>query len=122
MYKVKVVESFSAAHFLRNYKGKCESLHGHNWKVEAEVSSNSLDSLGLVIDFKELKEKLRKILEELDHKLLNDLDYFKEKNPTSEEIAFYIFSKLKHQLPEGCKLVRISVWEKDTSCASYEET
>ena len=121
MYKIKVISCFSAAHFLRNYRGKCESLHGHNWKVEVEISRKKLNSLGLVMDFKELKEKLNKVLENLDHKVLNEIDYFKERNPTSEEIAFYIFSQLKKILPQDCQLVKVSVWEKDDSCAIYEE-
>ena len=121
MYKVKVISDFSAAHFLRNYKGKCENMHGHNWKVEAVVSSPGVDSLGLVIDFKELKEKLNEILADLDHKVLNNLDYFKNINPTSELIAHYIFVRLKEKISFSRRLEAVKVWEKDTSCAVYQE-
>ncbi len=121
MYRVKVISSFSAAHFLRNYKGKCENLHGHNWKVEAICRGEKLDSQGLVIDFGLLKDKLDSVLEQLDHKVLNEIDYFKDRNPTSEEIASYIFSQLKERLIGVCKLEEIRVWEKDNSCAIYQE-
>jgi len=121
MYKIQVTSGFSAAHFLRNYKGKCETLHGHNWKVEAVVSSRTLDSLGLVIDFKKLKQKLDRILEEFDHVLLNDAEYFKTHNPTSEHVAAYIFNKLKPEIPSPHTLEEVRVWEKDTSCAMYQE-
>ena len=121
MYKIKVISYFSAAHFLRNYKGKCESLHGHNWKVEVEISKEKLNSSGFIMDFGELKEKLNKVLEKLDHKVLNEIEYFKERNPTSEELAFYTFSQLKKILPQDCKLIKVSIWEKEDSCATYEE-
>ncbi|MEM7817184.1 MAG: 6-carboxytetrahydropterin synthase QueD [Candidatus Aenigmatarchaeota archaeon] len=121
MYKVKVVSNFSAAHFLKNYKGKCEALHGHNWKVEVVVKSNKLSSSGMVIDFGILKNKLNNILEDLDHKNLNKLNYFKNRNPTSEEIAFYVFSRLKDKLDKkNIKLEKVKVWETENSCAIYE--
>lgn len=121
MYKVKVTLVFSAAHFLRGYKGKCEELHGHNWKVEAVVSSEQLDSIGLVMDFKELRSYLGNILERFDHKLLNDLEYFKGVNPTSESIAEYIFNELKKVISGDRKVEAVHVWEKDSSCATYQE-
>lgn len=121
MYKVKVISDFSAAHMLRDYKGKCENLHGHNWKVEVSVSSKKLDRLGMVIDFKELKRGLNSVLEELDHKNLNDLPYFKKVNPTSENIAKYIYDKMEDHRPltiDHC--LKVTVWESDTACATYE--
>ena len=121
MYKIKVSSAFSAAHFLRGYKGKCEALHGHNWKVEAVISSDKLDSLGLVMDFGEAKEKLDRILEELDHGLLNEREYFKKHNPTSEIIASYIFNQLKPEISSLLTLEEVRVWEKETSCAVYQE-
>lgn len=122
MYKIKITLNFSAAHSLRGYKGKCESLHGHNWKVEVAVTSQKLDSLGMVIDFSELKKMLNEVLEELDHKHLNELEYFSEVNPSSEEIARYIFFKLKELIAkEKGKLEEVSVWETENSCASYSE-
>jgi len=122
MYKVKIIRQFSAAHSLDNYKGKCEALHGHNWKVEVLASSLKLNSSGMVMDFSDLKKITSNVIEELDHHHLNELDYFKEHNPSSEEIAKYIFDKLKDEITaKGCKLEEIRVWETSTSCASYSE-
>lgn len=116
MYEVVVKADFSSAHRLREYKGKCENLHGHNWIVEMAVSSKTLNKNGLLIDFRILKSKLSEILDDLDHKNLNDLEPFKKKNPTSENIARFIFDKLKKN---GISPYRVSVWESDTSCATY---
>ena len=127
MYKVKIICNFSAAHSLRNYKGKCEALHGHNWKVEVLVSSPKLNSSGMVMDFSGVKKIASNALEELDHCHLNELDYFsasggKDHNPSSEEIARYIFIKLKEEISaRGCKLEEVKVWETENSCAVYQE-
>lgn len=122
MYKISITKFFSAAHFLRNYKGKCESLHGHNWKVEVVVTDDSLDPAGMVMDFAELKKLTSGVLDELDHRNLNDLDYFKERSPSSEEIAKYIYINLKEEISaKGIRLEKIKVWETETSCASYSE-
>ena len=118
MYEVVVKSSFSAAHRLRGYHGKCENLHGHNWAVEAAVSSKRLKANGLLIDFKILKDRLKRILDELDHTTLNELSHFKKKNPTSENIAKFVFDMLKK---DGILPQRVSVWESDTSCATYSE-
>ncbi len=122
MYRIKIITNFSAAHFLREYKGKCEALHGHNWKVEVVISRNSLDSLGMVIDFAELKTMTNDVIAELDHKNLNDLEYFKKHNPSSENITQYIFNKLKGKILEkNCRLEEVRVWETENSCALYGE-
>jgi len=122
MYTVKVITSFSAAHSLRNYKGKCENVHGHNWRVEALVSSESLDSLGMVVDFSKLKKQLVDVIRKLDHSYLNDSGYFSRHNPSSEEIAGFIFQKLKGKVgKQGASLKEIRVWETDSSCAVYNE-
>lgn len=118
MFTVKVTSNFSSAHNLRGYKGKCEDLHGHNWRVEASVSSEKLDDIGMVVDFKLLKEELKGIMSELDHKYLNDLDSFKEFNPTSENIARYIHEKLSAKRPD-LKVREVTVWETETSSATY---
>ena len=118
MYSLRVEGSFSSAHNLRGYKGKCEELHGHNWRVEVVVKSQELDKIGLVIDFKELKKKLKSVLEEMDHKYLNKFGYFKKANPTSENIAKYIYKKLSLKLP---LLSSVTVWENPTASATYEE-
>jgi len=117
MYTIKVEADFSSAHNLRGYKGKCEELHGHNWKVEAAVSRKKLDKLGMVADFRIVKDELKAILERLDHKYLNDIAYFKKINPTSENIAKYIYDCLKAKTP-GLKSV--TVWESENSSATYD--
>jgi 6-pyruvoyltetrahydropterin/6-carboxytetrahydropterin synthase len=116
MYSISVQDSFSSAHNLRGYQGKCEKLHGHNWKVEAVIRSAKLTSAGMVMDFTEVKKELREILSVLDHGYLNDLPYFKEANPTSEQIATYIFDSLQKAVPA---LFSITVWESDNSQATY---
>ncbi|MGA2775714.1 MAG: 6-carboxytetrahydropterin synthase QueD [Candidatus Omnitrophota bacterium] len=118
MYSIKVELVFSAAHNLREYKGKCEALHGHNWKIEAVAAKDKLNKTGMLLDFKYLKSGLNEVLEELDHTYLNELPYFKEVNPTSENIAKYIYDRLKLKVPE---IKSITVWENSASCASYEE-
>ena len=122
MFELKVVEFFSAAHSLRGYKGKCEACHGHNWKVEALVKGLSLDSSGLVLDFKDLKSILMDVLEQLDHKDLNQVDFFKQNNPSSENIAYFIYEQLKTLLEgKSCELSKVNVWEQRDSCVSYWE-
>jgi len=118
VYKLQVEADFSSAHNLRGYKGKCEELHGHNWKVELTVGSKDLDKTGMVLDFKFLKASLNRILDKLDHKYLNEIDYFKEVNPTSENIAKYIYDSLKSEVPG---LNSITVWESDKARATYYE-
>jgi len=118
MYKLKVEGNFSSAHNLRGYKGKCEDLHGHNWRVKISVESSELDEIGMLLDFKYLKKKLNAILEDLDHKYLNKVAFFKRINPTSENIAKYIYGRLKPQIP---LLNSVTVWENSTNSASYEE-
>ncbi len=117
MYEIKIVEEFSGAHNLREYKGKCESLHGHNWKVEVSLADQKLDTKGMLMDFSDLKKLLKKILEEMDHKYLNDLPFFKKENPTSENIAFFIHEKLSGEI-QGRK-IKVSVWETANSRASF---
>ena len=122
MYKLKVTSFFSSAHSLRGYKGKCESLHGHNWKVEVSVQKDTLNKEGLVIDFKELKALLKKVLTKLDHKNLNTLSFFKKHNPSSENIAYFIYKELKSQIAKrGCKLKEVIISETEDSCASFFE-
>jgi 6-pyruvoyltetrahydropterin/6-carboxytetrahydropterin synthase len=116
VYSIKVEAIFSAAHSLRGYKGKCESLHGHNWKVEVELRRAALDPCGMVIDFTVVKKKLKKQLEILDHTHLNQIPYFKKVNPTSENIAHYLFDALNKQL--SC-VYSVTVWESEHSAATY---
>ncbi len=118
MYSIKIEGNFSSAHNLRGYRGKCEELHGHNWKIEVVVSKNTLDKAGMVLDFKHLKRKLNLVLEKLDHKYLNNIAYFKRVNPTSENIAKYIYDNLKRPV---AGISSVAVWENTASSATYEE-
>lgn len=123
MYKLKIQDHFSAAHFLRNYQGPCEKLHGHNWKVELVVEGEKLDQTDILIDFKILKSILKSILQELDHQLLNDLSYFKEVNPSSEKIAELIFKKAREKLASypDVKIKEVAIYESEKACAIYFE-
>ena len=121
MYEITIETSFSAAHQLRHYRGKCENLHGHNWKAAVSVVSDKLDKSGMVIDFQELKEITWSVLKKLDHKYLNDLPEFKKVNPTSENIAKFLYGKLKGTLEKrAVKLHRVKVWESEGSSVSFE--
>lgn len=120
MYEVKIKADFSAAHNLREVGGKCESLHGHNFLVEVKVESESLDENGMVIDFRLLKRKTKEVLESLDHRYLNELPPFASANPSSENLAAYIFREISREIDQGSRRVtRVSVWESETSRATY---
>jgi 6-pyruvoyltetrahydropterin/6-carboxytetrahydropterin synthase len=120
MYEIKIITSFSAAHRLENFYGKCEALHGHNWKVEVFLQGERLDEAGLLRDFGVVKARTRELLEEIDHKYLNELPVFSNQNPSSENLARFLFQRLAAALNrDGVKVSRVSVWESDTSCASY---
>jgi len=120
MYEITVLSHFSGAHRLRYLHGKCEELHGHNWKIEASVVSDRLNKEGVVIDFKILKQKLENVVKLLDHTYLNDLSYFSGKEPSSENIAKYIFTQLKKELKHHHGILRkVTAWESETSCATY---
>ena len=122
MYEITVRSKFSAAHQIRGYGGKCEELHGHNWAVEATVQSPGINETGMVMDFAQLKKVLGKVLEEFDHKFINDLPQFKEINPTSENIARLIYKSLEKAVTaQNIGLSSVTVWESDTSWATYSE-
>lgn len=122
MFEIKIIDEFSGAHRLKNYKGKCENLHGHNWKVEVIISGEFLDKNGLLLDFGILKEKLNFVLRGLDHKNLNRISFFYRTNPTSENIAYYIFKKMKALLKNfPVKIEKVTVWENEKQCASFIE-
>jgi len=115
MYELTVEDIFSAAHQLKGYQGPCENLHGHTFRVQAHVEGNDLKKEGFLIDFKEIKSALKEIIAEFDHHNLNELEYFKTENPTSENLAKIIFKKFEKKMP----VKRITVWESPTSSASY---
>ena len=122
MYELKIITSFAAAHCLREFRGKCESLHGHNWKVEVRIRSSELDRIGLVMDFKEIKLATNEVLEELDHRHLNDLPAFQQENPSSENIARYLYNELSRRINRGpIRVSRVTAWESEDACASYFE-
>ena len=120
MFELTIIKSFAAAHKLKMVAKKCENLHGHNWKVEVSVAGKELNDAGVLIDFGILKKHLKKIMESLDHKYLNDLDDFKNMPPSSENVAVYIKKKMtvalkKHKNIEVSKIV---VWESDNAYAT----
>ncbi|MFQ5680668.1 MAG: 6-carboxytetrahydropterin synthase QueD [Candidatus Omnitrophota bacterium] len=117
MFKLRVVSGFSAAHNLRGYKGRCEELHGHNWRVELAVTSGRLDDVGLVVDFRKLRGMLDNVLEQLDHKYLNDMECFGKINPSSENIAKFIYGQLASALADMG--IEVTVWENEGSSATY---
>lgn len=121
MFELMVEDSFNAAHQLKGYEGPCEKLHGHTWRVQVFLIGTSLDSLGMMVDFKKVKKKLRGSLEELDHSNLNDLSYFKKVNPTSENVAKLIYGKLKEKFGRVVKISRVTVFESERASASYYE-
>jgi len=120
LFEIKVTGSFAAAHNLKGFRGKCENLHGHNWKVEIVLRGKSLDKSGILIDFAEVKAAAREALEELDHVYLNELPYFSENNPSSENIARFIFERLSEKFNnENSRLHSVSAWESPDACATY---
>ena len=120
MFELTVKSEFEAAHQINGYKGKCQRLHGHNWSVEAVVVGKELDELGMLVDFKMLKQELNKVLDELDHRYLNELAMFKTKNPTAENLAQYVFDKLSEsEIFSNSKLKAIKVYESPKSCVTY---
>lgn len=118
MYSVRVESSFAAAHFLAHYEGKCERLHGHNYRVRAWARGAELGAGGMLVDFGDLKSALRQVLEGLDHRLLNELPQFLD-DPSAERIAKYIYDGIKERLPEA-PLSAVEVFETETSMARYE--
>lgn len=122
MYELVVESKFAAAHQLRNYNGRCENLHGHNWRVTAHVTAEKLNEIGLAIDFTDLKRILREQLDQLEHVFLNEVFPFTEINPSSENIARWLYNNLSKKINNGNVMVSmITVWESDTSSASYYE-
>ncbi len=122
MYRLTIKTGFAAAHNLINYQGDCENLHGHNWKVEVTVTARELDQAGLAIDFKVLKRETNSLLDELDHKYVNQHHFFQDISPSSENISRYLFQELSKRLNDNnIKVERIGVWESDNACAEYYE-
>lgn len=118
-YTLTVKSDFAAAHRLREYDGNCERLHGHNWIVEVSVSSGSLDSCGMAVDFRTIKSALHDVLSRLDHAYLNDVEPFRNSNPSSENIARHIFEEMEGRMPSPVAISRVTVWESPDARAEY---
>ena len=122
MYKLTIRTSFAAAHNLINYQGDCENLHGHNWKVDVAVTARELDKAGLGIDFKVLKGEANVVINELDHKYLNENPAFVTVSPSSENISRYLYYRLSERLNnDNIKVESVAVWESDNASACYYE-
>ena len=120
MYELMVEKHFAAAHQLRGYEGSCENMHGHNWRVQLIVCTEGLNKIGLGVDFKTLKNILGTHLADLDHHNLNELPAFIEENPSSENIARWLFEQLGQENDlQGVEIVKVVVWESECACASY---
>jgi 6-pyruvoyltetrahydropterin/6-carboxytetrahydropterin synthase len=120
IYEIKILSDFSAAHHLRNFRGKCENLHGHNWKVEIVLRGTELNESGVLVDFGEVKQATRQLLAGLDHHYLNEIPFFADNNPSSENIARYLFEHLAGKFDnDKLWLYRVSAWESADACATF---
>ncbi|WP_373497843.1 6-carboxytetrahydropterin synthase QueD [Desulfococcus sp.] len=121
MFELKILTRFAAAHQLKMVGQKCENLHGHNWKVEVCVGGERLNEAGVLMDFGDVKRHVAAIIDDIDHKFLNELEFFKSvEQPSSERIAVYIAQELlKRIVDPGIKVTRVSAWESDDACATY---
>jgi len=125
MYEVTVEDSFAAGHYLRDYKGKCENPHGHNYKVRVTLTGPTLDKAGLLLDFKDLKEVMKRVIDRLDHQMLNEVEPFIVLNPSAENLAKYFYDQTNGRLKSltsGRVAVKdVTIWETDTTTARYSE-
>lgn len=120
MYEISVEHEFEAAHYLRGYRGKCEKLHGHHFRVVVKLRAGKLDRIGIAYDFTILKSQLGQILARFDHTCLNEVAPFDKINPTSENIAATVYSELKAAIKgNGVTLSSVQVWESPRSCVTY---
>jgi len=118
MYRVRVEDAFAAAHYLTKYHGKCERLHGHNYRVRVYAQGRRLDEGGMLLDFGVLKKALKEVLSGLDHTLLNENPAYDKTEPSAELIARYIYEKLSEKLPEA-PVSMVEVFETDKNLAAY---
>ena len=122
MFKLIVKKEFSSAHILHGHPGNCKRMHGHNWLVEAEVQGDNTNDIGMVIDFKDIKNNLKEIISNLDHQFLNDLEPFINENPTAENISKYIYKELSNNInTDNIKVSKIKLWETSNSAVTYTE-
>lgn len=121
MYELIITDHFSSAHYLREYEGACENLHGHTWNVEIAIGSDKVNKIGLVVDFKELKDDLKRIVERWDHICLNDLPEFKDMNPSTENMARWLYKEFQRNLPQDVHMKYSRVWESNSASVKYTE-
>ena len=121
MYKISVETKFAAAHKLLNYEGDCVRIHGHNWVIKAQIAVQKLDSIGIGYDFKKLKQHLNNVIKKFDHQLLNEIPPFDEINPSSENLANYIFHSLKDKLAPDIKMISVEVKESEKYSVIYSD-
>ncbi len=122
MFEVSIKTHFAAAHWLKNYRGKCENLHGHNWLVEVTVSCEEVDEIGIAIDFSELKQITRDVLSMFDHKCLNEVPPFDKLNASSENISRFLYYEISKNLTEhNAQIKKVSVWESERAWATFYE-
>jgi 6-pyruvoyltetrahydropterin/6-carboxytetrahydropterin synthase len=122
MFEVSVEQTFAAGHALRDYKGKCENVHGHNFKVQVTIEGERLDKTGLLVDFIDVKDKMRAVIDKLDHQFLNDVPPFDVQNPSAENIAVYFCGELADGLrdaPVPVRVREVKVWETEIQSATY---
>lgn len=121
-YTLKIILDFAAAHLLRNYEGVCARLHGHNWKVEVEVTATALNEVGMGVDFKDMKAATRQVTDALDHRNLNELEPFTRINPTAENIAAYLYQEISQRLNgQHVQVSAVTIWETERACVKYSE-
>ena len=118
MFELSIKDTIASAHFLPGYSGMCKDLHGHTWKIEVVIANEKLNKIGMVVDFVELKKTLKDFLKPIDHVCLNDLAYFKKNNPTTENIAKYIYDNFQGKI-KPLEIKRVQVWESETSSVTY---
>ena len=125
MFQVTVEDTFAAGHYLRNYRGKCENPHGHNYKVRVTLCGEELDRAGLLLDFKDLRDVMRDTVDRLDHQMINELEPFTVLNPSAENLAKYFYDqtqiKLRATTNGRVRVKDVTVWETDTTTATYCE-
>jgi 6-pyruvoyltetrahydropterin/6-carboxytetrahydropterin synthase len=125
MYEVTVEADFSSGHYLRNYKGKCENPHGHNYRVRITLAGKELDKAGLLLDFKDLREVMKHVIDRLDHQMINDLEPFTSLNPSAENLARYFYEqtngKLHRETSGRVRVKDVTIWETDETTATYFE-
>ena len=121
MFEVSIEHTFAAGHALRNYKGKCENVHGHNYRCQVTMEGDDLDHVGLLIDFVELKKAVGSVIDRMDHQWLNDFPPFDVLNPSAENMAKYVYDQVSDGLKprDGVRVQAVKLWETDTSSATF---